>query len=246
MCFARHLPVIISFTLFTGLMLMAMPPSGYAEEERVIKIEESVEDLVLTDDISIAEAQAKAYPDNPEAHFLLAIAYSRSPYVEKAFLSAKQAKKVMKNSEEGYANLDAKLAEYQDMLTYRVDDPLVLYRLGFAYFLKGYGIEKGYIKNTEEQPQTYYNKAEETLRYLISKYPDDIWAMNYLGFLLVDIDEEKNLDEAISLWKQSAAIEDNNPGAYMLLGEAFLKKGDLKQGATYAAKGLKERMLWND
>lgn len=245
MRFAKNFPVFI----LCGLLLTGSPLASIAQEENVIRIESSVEDLVLTNDISVAEAQAKAYPNNPEAHFLLAIAYSRSPYVEKAFQSAKQAKKIMKHSEEGYENLDAKLAEYESMLSYRVDDPLVLYRLGFGYFLKGYGIEKGYIKDAAEKgetPEQYYLKAEETLRYLISKHPNDIWAMNYLGFLLVDIDEEKNLDEAITLWKESVAIEDNNPGAYMLLGEAYLKKGDLKQGATYAAKGLKERMFWSE
>ncbi len=235
------------------LFLLMSPLAALCEEEEAITTIQlpppisagiSADDLVLTDDISVAEAQAKAYPNNPEAHFLLAIAYTRTPYLEKAYHAFRRAKKLMKHSEGGYKNLDQKIQEYEAMTLYRADDPLVLYRLAFGYFTKGYGIQEDYIQNTDEQPEIYYQKAEETLRRLIAVHPDDIWARNYLGFLLINMNEDQHLSEAIRLWEESITVDPKNPGAYILLGEAYLKQGNLKKAVEYGAKGLESRLIW--
>lgn len=212
-----------------------------------VTVDLSHESLTLTDDLAVAKAQAKAYPDSFEAQFLLAVAYSRTPYIEKGFYAFKKAKKLMKKSPDKYRNLDEKIAEYEEMLTYRMEDPLVLYRLAFIYYTKGYGIEKDYIQDSKQKPAFWYAKAEETLRRLIAVDPDDIWARNYLGFLLVDTGGETRLEEAMALWEESLAKNSaNNPGAYMLLGEAWLKKGNLRKAVEFAAQGLEMRMLWEE
>lgn len=202
------------------------------------------ESLTLTNDVAVAEAQARAYPDDPEAQFLLAMAYSRTPYLEKSFAAFKKAKKLIKTSPGGYADFDAKIAEYERMLAYKPDDPLVLYRLGFGYFVRGYGVQEGYIKNSEQPAASYYAKAEETFHHLLAVRPDDIWALNYLGFLLVDQDEAHNLDKATALWERSVTINPVNPGAYLLLAEASLKRGNLKKAMEYGALAARHRIGW--
>ena len=49
-----------------------------------IQLGTETEDIILTDDVNLAKAQVEKYPDNPEAHFNLAIALSRTSYVEEA------------------------------------------------------------------------------------------------------------------------------------------------------------------
>lgn len=227
--------------LVTGFVFAADNVDAVATG-KALRVDIRTETLVLTDDIDIARAQVNAYPSHPEAHFLLAVAYSRSPYVEKAIASLRKAKKLMKRSPEGYQNLDAKLAEYEGMRDYDPNDALVLYRLAFGYYSKGYGIEKGYIKDSPDAPALYYDKAIATMRQVIATDPDDYWARNYLGLMLIELDEEKHLSEAIRLWEGSIGIEDNNPGAYVLLGEAYLQQGNLKKAARYAARGLQYRL----
>lgn len=242
----------------TGLLLslalmLAVMASAFAADEitddmlntlPVIRTGVDTETLILTDDINIAEAQVKAYPGNPEAWFLLSIAYSRSPYLEKGFLAMKKAKKLIKHSDGGYANFNKKIREYEAMSAYRQGDTLVLYRLAFAYFTKGYLLENGYIKNTDETHGPYYQQAEATMRGVIAIDPDDVWAKNYLGFLLVDMYGEKRLDEAMALWESVVAEDPANPGANIMLGESWIKKGNLKKAARYAVRGLEGRLAW--
>jgi len=201
----------------------------------------SQETFLLTDDVDTAQAQVDKYPEDPEAYFLLAVAYSRTPYFEKAFQAAKKAKKLIKQSPEGYAKFDGKIGEYEKMRDANPDDTRVLYRLGFAYFMKGYALEKNYIKDSPDTPAKFYTLAEQHMRKVIALDPKDIWARNYLGYLLVDADENANLDKAIALWEESLAMNAENPGANFMLGQAYLKKGDLRKALQYGAKGLAAR-----
>jgi tetratricopeptide (TPR) repeat protein len=244
-------------TLATGILLGSLalgavswgapPPTEPAPEKpastavKPLVLGTEQEDLSITNDLEVAEAQAKAYPDNPEAQFLLAIAYSRSPYLEKALEALQRTKKLAKKHPEGYGLFEKKIAEYEQMLTYRPDDPLILYRLAFGYYLKAYGIEHHYFKDSTETPETYYERSQNTLERLIAQDPKDIWSRNYLGYVLIDREPEKNLDRAIRIWEDSLAVNPDNPGAYLLLGEAYMKQGNLKKAAQYIAKGFQVR-----
>lgn len=201
------------------------------------------EALNITDDLFIAQQQAMAYPDNPEAQFLLAVAYSRTSYLEKALKTVQKTKKIIKNSPEGYKTVDHLIDHYEDILTYRPNDPLVHYRLAFGYYLKGYGIEKNYIKDSPEPADTFYNKAEATMRRTIELSPGDIWARNYLGFLMLERKPEENLTPAIQEWEASVNVESNNPGAFFLLAEAYLKQGNLRKALQYANQALASKDL---
>jgi cytochrome c-type biogenesis protein CcmH/NrfG len=208
-----------------------------------LKMDLNAETLNITNDLATAEAQAAAYPDNPEAQFLLAIAYSRSPYLEKALKTLQRTKKLVKHSPEGYATLDRLMGEYEAMRTYRAEDPLIHYRLAFGYYLKAYGLQKHYIP-TEKEPDgeqaiaRYLDQAEASMRRVVALDPGDIWARNYLGFLLAERKPQENMAEAIRIWEGSVAVSADNPGAYLLLGQAYLKQGNLKEAVKMANQGL--------
>jgi tetratricopeptide (TPR) repeat protein len=205
----------------------------------------SQDTYALSDDIDAAEAQVKANPDDPEAHFLLAIAYSRTPYVEKALEEMERSRRLARKTQEGYAMFDRKIREYEHLLSQQPDDPLVLYRLGFGYYMRGYAVANGYMPNTGKlSSDVFYDKAEQTFRHLVAIAPDDVAAKNYLGYLLAERAPEKNYDAAVALWQDVLRQDPENPGAYMLLGQAALKKGNLRQAVAYSAHALKARNAW--
>lgn len=219
------------------------PSSTVTEKPKPAKAKFSLnadeEALKLTDDIQVAEEQAAAHPNDPEANFLLAAAYSRSPYLDKAFNQIKKVKNILK-AQKDFEFIDRKIGEYETLLSGKPNDPVILYRLAFAYYFKGYGMEKypHHFKNAPTGNMAdFYQKAQDTMRKVITVTPKDTWARNYLGYFVSD--NGKDLSKAISIWQESLAINrDQNPGAYLLLSQAYLKQGDLQNAMIYGAKGL--------
>jgi Flp pilus assembly protein TadD len=241
------------FLLGFGLALSLSLGSGYAADSisrvslpklRPLSGGVSSETYGLTDDWQVIEQQVERHPDDPEAHFLLGVAYSRTPYVERALQELEKARKLARRSPEGYALFDRKIADYERMLAKQPKNTLILYRLGFAYYIRGYAVTHHYIKNSENPAAYYYDNAESVFNRLIALDPQDFSARNYLGYILAERDPDKNYFAAVNLWQESLKITENNPGAYILLGEAAMKKGNLKQAVECSAKALKARNDW--
>lgn len=201
-------------------------------------LDASEENLNITENLATLEAQAKAYPNNVEAQFLLAVAYTRTNHLDKALKTLQKTKKLVKRQPERYVVMDDLMREYESMAAYREKDPQLYYRLAFGYYLKGYGIEKGYIKNEPTSPQKWYTKAEEAMRQVLALNAKDIWARNYLGYFLAERAPEQNLDQAVRLWEDSVQIDPVNPVAWVMLSEVALKQGKLKQALDFANKGM--------
>lgn len=198
----------------------------------------------LSDDIAHAEAMAQANAEDPEAWFLMAVAYSRTPYVERALEALEKSKKLARKSPEGFALFDRKIAEYEKMQAKTPDDPTLLYRMGFGYYIRGYAVDHKYIKSSAQPSSFYYEKAQATFERLVAIDSGDFMALNYLGYLLAERDPVANMDMAVALWEKSLRISEENPGAYMLLGQAAIKKGNLRQAVEYSTKALKARNAW--
>ena len=204
--------------------------------------------FALSDDIADAEAMVKANPNDPEAYFLMAVAYSRTPYAERALTALQRSRKLARKTPEGFALFDRKIAEYESLFAkHPAPDSerlLILYRLGFGYYMRGYAAQHGYIKNSPLSSAAYYDQSEQAFRTLLSEDPSDFSAMNYLGFLLVEREPEKNLPSAMALWQESLAVSAENPGAYVLLGQAAMHQGNLRQALDYSVKALNARNAW--
>lgn len=197
------------------------------------------EALQLTDDIETAKAQLKKHPNDPEAHFLMAAAYSRSPYLEQAFKHIKTVKRLLKETKD-FEFIDRTVVEYETLLKSNPSNSVVLYRLAMGYYFKGYSIEK-YPHHFKYGPTgtaaEYYKKAHDTINRVIQLNPKDTWARNYLGYLVSE--NGKDLTKAIAIWEESLAVDSKtNPGAYLLLSQAYLQRGDLQNALIYGAKGL--------
>lgn len=204
----------------------------------------SLDVLGLSDDLDHANRMVEVNPHDPEAHFLMAVAYSRTPYAERALIALVQAKKLARRSPEGFALFDRKIREYESMRRKTPDDPMLLYRMGFGYYMRGYAAQRNYITNDPHPADYYYDLAEQAMRQVIQLDPQDYMAMNYLGFFLAERDPDRYFDEAVALWRQSLALNTQNPGAYALLGQAAMRQGHLKDALHYSALALKARNEW--
>ena len=102
-----------------------------------ISIGADTEDLVPTDDVELAKKQVTAYPDSPEASFILAVALTRTSRVEEALKEVRRARKLAEQKG-GTAYFDKMILTYEDLLKNFPNENRVRYGLGWAYYMKAY------------------------------------------------------------------------------------------------------------
>lgn len=109
-----------------------------------LTISSDQEDLVPTDDVELARKQVLAYPDSPEAAFILAVALSRTSMVEQALQEVRRARRLAEKHG-GAQYFDKMIASYEKMLDYYPEDNRVRYGLAWAYYMKAYLLAR-YLK----------------------------------------------------------------------------------------------------
>jgi tetratricopeptide (TPR) repeat protein len=95
------------------------------------------EDLQPTDDALLAAEQSAAYPDSPEAHFIYAVALTRTSHVEDALKEVRAARRLAM-AKGGYAYFDKMIQTYEELLANVPDDNRIRYGLAWAYYMKAY------------------------------------------------------------------------------------------------------------
>ncbi len=95
------------------------------------------ENIRVTNDAKLARDQVTNYPDSPEAHFVLAVALTRTSQVEEALKEIRIARK-LSTQKGGAAYFDKMIDEYENMLGYYPNDNEVRYHLAWAYYMKAY------------------------------------------------------------------------------------------------------------
>lgn len=109
------------------------------------------EDIVPTDEVDLAQKQVQAYPDNPEASFILAVALTRTSRVEQALNEVRRARKLAENKG-GPAYFDKMIETYEKMLQTYPEDNRVRYGLAWAYYMKAYLVAKYSLRGAPPQP----------------------------------------------------------------------------------------------
>lgn len=248
-----YLILLISFLIFLAYPVISQEP---------IKLGTKTEDIALTDDINIAKAQVAKYPDNPEAHFNLAIALSRTSLIEEAIKELRTTKLLLRKPE-NVGVIDKKINEFIEILKNDPNANNVRYRLAFSHYLKAYLLSKSLEKSREMIPfknkkkptkinlfssnklLTHYNHPEiqKNLKLsifyfneLLKTAPKDPWAKIYYGFILVE--QNNDVNKARELWKEVLNQDVNNPAPYFFLGELHIKEGNLKEGILEISQAL--------
>jgi len=99
------------------------------------------EDLVATYDVNLARQQVAAYPDSPEAGFILAVALSRTSHVEEALQEVKRSRRLAE-AKGGPIYFDKMIGTYEEMLKNYPSENQVRYGLAWAYYMKAYLLAK--------------------------------------------------------------------------------------------------------
>jgi tetratricopeptide (TPR) repeat protein len=152
------------------------------------------EDIVATYDVALAKEQVAAYPDSPEASFVLAVALTRTSMVEDALQEVRRARKLAEK-QGGPAYFDHMINEYEEMLKSYPQDNRVRYGLAWAYYMKAYVLTH-YAKanpakpagisnepnwhstwvNSLAQPQAQKLTTSKDTITLVGKQPAPAWA----------------------------------------------------------------------
>jgi tetratricopeptide (TPR) repeat protein len=111
---------------------LILPKSG-----QPFTLKESAEDLQPTDDVNLAAQQVDAYPDDPEAHFIYAVALTRTSRVEDALKEVRTARRLAM-AKGGYGYFDKMINSYEELLANVPDDNRIRYGLAWAYYMKAY------------------------------------------------------------------------------------------------------------
>lgn len=207
----RYLVFIISVLLIFGSSALAETGTKSSPPKELVSKE--VEALKL---------QVEKDPNNPDLHFELAMAYSRSSSIEKGWPELQK----VDDLDPGYA--DKLIKKSMAKLKANPKDTEVRYRLAFGYYFKG-------LKDKDDK---FKKMARDEFDSIVKIDPKHVWAMNYLGYLYA---EENNLDKAIELWKQSLAIDPNNPVTHFVLGHGYYRKGEVKKALMEIGKAFELR-----
>lgn len=239
---------------------------GEAKSQEPHHLTTDTEDISLTDDLNIARAQVAKYPNNPEAHFNLAIALSHTSLVEEAIKELRKTKLLIRKPENA-GTIDKKINEYKEIIKNNnnsKDVNNIRYRLAFSHYLKAYLISKQIEKesngktknktdlfssqkllanNTNPQVRENLDRSLSYFKELLSLNPNDSWAKIYYAFILAE--QYNEILKARELWNEVLTQDPNNPAPYFFLGELHIKEGNLKEGIQEISQAILLRSLGN-
>lgn len=114
-----------------------------------LEISTESEDINITFDQNLAKEQVLAYPDDPEAHFVLAVALTRTSQVEQAWVEVNKSRRLAEK-QGGPAYFDKMIKQYEKLLEHTAEDNKVRYHLAWAYYMKAYLLTQ-YSKRVYDQ-----------------------------------------------------------------------------------------------
>ncbi len=113
----------------------------YVRAGKSISISTSSKQIRVTNDVNLAKEQVSEFQDSPEAHFILAVALTRTSHVEEALQEVRRARK-LSFAKGGPTYFDKMISEYEAVLKDDPDDNEVRYHLAWAYYMKAYVLTK--------------------------------------------------------------------------------------------------------
>ena len=115
----------------------SQPSKVLIKSGQPIVLQMTQEDLQPTDDVNVAREQKDKYTDSPEAHFIYAVALTRTSRVEEALQEVRAARRLAMPLG-GYSYFDKMIKSYEDVLVSAPDDNRIRYGLAWAYYMKAY------------------------------------------------------------------------------------------------------------
>jgi tetratricopeptide (TPR) repeat protein len=174
----------------------AAQPKVMLKPNQPLVLGTSQEDLQPTDDANVAREQKDKYPDSPEAHFIYAVALTRTSRVEEALQEVRTARRLAMPLG-GYTYFDKMIKSYEEVLESAPDDSRIRYGLAWAYYMKAY-----LLAQDSKKAQTIIAPAAAA----VTAKPTDSQADGGSGFTAKA--EKKQVDNATALGILSALNPD--------------------------------------
>jgi len=108
-----------------------------AAHSATIELGTDTEDIKITSDLALAREQVIHYPASAEAHFVLAVALTRTSKVEEAMSEINSARR-LSQMQGGAKYFQDMINEYEEMLKRTPEDNRIRYQLAWAYYMKAY------------------------------------------------------------------------------------------------------------
>ena len=229
------------YFLLSALFISLLALGAYANEP--IQIGTKTEDIILTNDLTVAKAQVAKYPNNPEARFNLAIALSRTSLVEEAIKELRRTKSLIRKSQNA-GIIDKKINEYKTIIEQNENNDYtnnIRYRLAFSHYLKAYLISKD-IKKAQGKKKKKKKKAESKKKKGFD--PSQINILNSKSLLLLnDANPEidKNLKSSLLYFNELLKFKPDDVWAKVYYGFILAEQyNEFKKAKTLWEEALQE------
>ena len=178
----------------------------------------------LSESIKQLKMGIELAPDNAEAHYLLALAYSSG---HQNGLAAAEYEKILKSAAQADP-ADTEAYMYLGQLYYSQKR----YPEAIEQFLKVVRLDPANLSALDLLGSVYADSGLDSaaiglFRQVLKVSPEDAQALNSLGYIYAQ--EGGHLNEAIRMIRRAIDIEPSNGAYYDSLGWALYKKGDYKE-----------------
>jgi TolA-binding protein len=231
------------------------------------------EDIVATYDVALARAQVAAYPESPEASFVLAVALTRTSMVEEALQQVRKARRLAEK-QGGPAYFDHMISQYEDMLKSYPKDNQVRYGLVSSIAQTPDAKTpnpktkdaQARAQNTSANPDTISVISKQTPAALSGLPPSVVpQVKSYYQAALHNLDEllvqepsdmwarayraylqgeySGDLKNSMDVWQACLKMAPANPAAYFFLGQGYLRQGNFKECLQNISKAVALREM---
>jgi tetratricopeptide (TPR) repeat protein len=171
----------------------------------------------LKDEVEAKRAAVRKAPNDPHAHFDLAITYAYTNNIQDGWNELKNVNDLDPAFRAEALNL------YIRKVTAEPDDWRLRFRLAFAYY--------------------FNDKKKDAIRELENVLlldPYNVWAYGYISLIYGEMGD---IDNAMISVKKGLRIDSNVAALHLLLSEGYYKKGDSWKGCLERMEALRLRAL---
>lgn len=180
-------------------------------------------------ELQVLRQRVEAAPQDPAAHFDMAMGLARTSRLEEGLTSLKKVAEL----DATYA--DKVIAAYAPMVEENPQNIEAQFRLAFGHYFKGLNFqEQGQAEAAKEAKL----RAKKAFGHIIETDPKYVWGYNYLAYLLA---EEGDLPTAVETLKKAIAVEPDNAVSHFLIGQAYFRQGNHKDAVLSIGTAMRLR-----
>jgi Putative Zn-dependent protease, contains TPR repeats len=180
-------------------------------------------------ELDLLRQRVTAAPQDPGAHFDMAMGLARTSRLEEGWTSLKKVSEL----DAGYA--DKVIATYAPMVDENPQNIEAQFRLAFGHYFKGLNFQDQGQADAAKEAKL---RAKKAFGHIIETDPQYVWGYNYLAYLLA---EEGDLPAAVDTLKKAIAVEPNNAVSHFLIGQAYFRQGNHKDAVLEIGTAMRLR-----